>query len=60
MKYQPVECPECLAKVEVPDDVLVGEILECPECGVELEVCKINEGTVEVKVAVFEEEDWGQ
>ena len=60
MKYEPVECPECLAKIEVPDDVLIGEIINCPDCGAELEVCKISGSKVEVKVAVSEEEDWGQ
>ncbi|RLG58760.1 lysine biosynthesis protein LysW [Candidatus Geothermarchaeota archaeon] len=55
-----MECPECLAKIDVPDDVLIGEILECPDCGIELEVCKIEGRKVEVRIAASEEEDWGE
>jgi len=60
LKYDPIECPECLAKIDVPDDVLIGEILECPDCGIELEVCKIEGRKVEVRIAASEEEDWGE
>ena len=31
------ECPECAANVSLPDDAVVGEIVQCAECGVELE-----------------------
>ena len=55
-----IECPECLAEIEVPDDVIVGEVIECPECGAELEVYEIKEGQVKVRVAAAEEEDWGE
>jgi len=55
-----VECPECLAQFEVPDDVIVGEIVECPDCGVELEVYEVGESGVKVRVAAVEEEDWGE
>jgi alpha-aminoadipate carrier protein LysW len=55
-----VECPECLALIEVPDDVVVGEVLDCPECGVELEVYEVGEGGVKVRVSEVLDEDWGE
>lgn len=44
-----VVCPECGAKIEVPSDVLKGEILTCPDCGLELEVKTINSNSVIVE-----------
>lgn len=32
------KCPECGATVDVPEDVMVDEIIECAECAVELQV----------------------
>lgn len=55
-----VLCPECLAEVEVPEDVLVGEVLDCPDCGIELEVCEVSDKGVEVRVAEISGEDWGE
>lgn len=52
------ECPECAAKVALQDDVLSGEIVQCAECGVELEVVK--NGSVTLRPAPAEEEDWGE
>ncbi len=53
-----VECPECAAEVELPDDVVEGEIVQCPECDVELEVTSLTPLTVDL--APEEEEDWGE
>ena len=55
-----VECPECLAGIEVPDDVMVGEILNCPDCGLELEVSSIAGGKIELQKLAIEKEDWGE
>lgn len=60
MSYDPVECPECLAEIEVSSDVVVGEIIECPDCGAELEVYEIDGRKVKVRLASSEEEDWGE
>ncbi|PSQ38204.1 lysine biosynthesis protein LysW [Halobacteriales archaeon SW_5_70_135] len=51
-------CTECDAEVTVPDDPLVGEIVDCTVCGTELE-------TVEVSPPVLQRapelaEDWGE
>ncbi|RLI05108.1 lysine biosynthesis protein LysW [Candidatus Bathyarchaeota archaeon] len=55
-----VTCPECGAEFEVPNDVIVGEVVTCPECGLELEVTKIESGNVEVKPVQVTGEDWGE
>lgn len=53
-----VECPVCRAKINIPSDVLDGEIIECESCGIELEV-KISRNTILLK-PVNVEEDWGE
>ena len=55
-----VKCLECNCEFDVPDDVIVGEIVTCPDCGLELEVTKIEAGLIEVKSAKVEGEDWGE
>ncbi len=51
-------CPECGAKIDLPADVEVGEIVVCPECGAELEVRSLNPLVLELAPEV--EEDWGE
>ena len=53
-------CPECGAEFEVPDDVVIGEIVSCPDCGLELEVTEIAGDQVKVKVLQIAGEDWGE
>jgi alpha-aminoadipate/glutamate carrier protein LysW len=53
-------CPDCDAEIEVPDDVMKGEILSCPSCGLELEVTITTEDCVELKELGIEGEDWGE
>jgi len=55
-----VACPDCLAEIDVPDDVMVGEIVSCPDCGLDLEVKKVEGQTVELQKLAIEKEDWGQ
>ncbi|MFP4322165.1 MAG: lysine biosynthesis protein LysW [Anaerolineales bacterium] len=57
MSYQ-VECPECGAQIELPEDTMQGEIITCPDCGTELEVVSLDPPTVEP--APMEMEDWGE
>jgi len=52
------QCPICDADIELPDDVVEGELLTCPECGSELEVISVD--PPEVAEAPQEEEDWGE
>ncbi|MEM7113756.1 MAG: lysine biosynthesis protein LysW [Chloroflexota bacterium] len=53
-----VECVVCEAPVEMPEDVIVGEVLVCEDCGAELEVTSLAPLTVEEAPEV--EEDWGE
>jgi len=53
-------CPECGAKIDVPNDVLKGEVITCPDCGLELEVKEINSNSVIVEELWIEGEDWGE
>jgi alpha-aminoadipate carrier protein LysW len=53
-------CPDCEAEIEIPDDVMVGEIIECEDCGLELEVETIEGNQVEIQRLSIEKEDWGE
>lgn len=53
------ECPVCAGAVDVPGDVILGELLDCGECGSELEVTRISP-SVEVTEAPMAAEDWGE
>lgn len=55
-----MKCPECEGGINVPDDVVLGEIVSCPDCGQEFEVHGIKGGDVELKPAEVEGEDWGE
>jgi alpha-aminoadipate carrier protein LysW len=54
------KCPDCLAEIEVSDDIMVGEILSCPDCGLELEVVNVEGDSVELQKLAIEKEDWGE
>jgi alpha-aminoadipate carrier protein LysW len=56
------KCPDCDAELQVPCDVLAGEILSCPGCGLELEVKKTTMGgaCVDLQELTIEGEDWGE
>jgi alpha-aminoadipate carrier protein LysW len=51
-------CIECGAALNVPADVMMGEILPCADCGVELEVTHLT--PLAVELAPQEMEDWGE
>ncbi len=55
-----VVCPDCTAEFDVPDDVMVGEIVSCPDCGLDLEVEKVEGSNVEIQKIAIEKEDWGE
>jgi len=60
MNMEPVVCSECGAKIEVPKDVMKGDILTCPDCGLELEVKDVGSGCVAVEELQIKGEDWGE
>jgi alpha-aminoadipate carrier protein LysW len=53
-----VSCPECDAKVTIPEPVRLNEIVECAECRAELEVVSVE--PLLVALAPEAEEDWGE
>jgi len=59
MQNNDLNCPECEARVDVPGDVMQGEILTCNDCGAELEVTEL-EPTVALALAPDVQEDWGE
>ena len=54
------KCEECDAEIEVPQDAIVGEIVQCKECSSEYEVASISGDSVKLKPAEVAEEDWGE
>ncbi|MFH0749166.1 MAG: lysine biosynthesis protein LysW [Candidatus Bathyarchaeota archaeon] len=54
------KCPDCLAEIDIPEDAVVGEIVNCPDCGLELEVESLEKGKVELQKLAIEKEDWGE
>ena len=60
MKKNIMNCPECDATLNVPDDATVGEIVSCPECGADFEISKKEGNNVSIKPAESVGEDWGE
>ncbi|EQB68118.1 MAG: hypothetical protein AMDU1_APLC00004G0060 [Thermoplasmatales archaeon A-plasma] len=54
------ECNVCGGSLQVPDDVIKGEIVSCPDCGVEYEVSEIRDGNPVLRAAEEIREDWGE
>jgi len=54
------KCPDCDAELEVPTDIIQGEILSCPGCGLELEVKEMAGESIGLQELVIEGEDWGE
>jgi len=54
-----LKCPVCGGEVEVPDDVMPGELID-HDCGVTLEVVKKEDGSIELRPFEGVGEDWGE
>jgi len=54
------KCEECDADISIPQDAIVGEIVQCKECSSEYEVTSIGSDSVKLKKAEVAEKDWGQ
>jgi len=52
------KCPVCGEEVDLPDDVMPGEVVE-HDCGAMLEVVKSEDGFT-LKLLEGVEEDWGE
>ena len=55
-----MNCPVCDAKLNIPDDATVGEIVSCPDCGADFEIASKNGSTYQLKQAEKVGEDWGE
>lgn len=55
-----LNCPNCDAELELPEDIMIGEIISCPECGNDYEVYSVNGKEIKIKEAEPVEEDWGE
>lgn len=55
-----VNCAECDATLNVPPDVIRGEIVSCPDCGSSYEVVGLTGGSIQLRPAEVEGEDWGE
>ena len=55
-----MNCPECDAELNIPDDAAVGEIISCSGCGADFEISKKDGSSVEIKQAETVGEDWGE
>lgn len=53
-----VQCPECDASIELPANVVAGEVVGCGDCGVELEI--VSSAPLRVQLAPEVAEDWGE
>ena len=53
-----VACLECEANVEMPNELVIGEIIPCGECACELEVASLE--PLQLELAPEIEEDWGE
>lgn len=51
-------CPECAAELQVPSDVLNGEVVPCEGCDADLEVVETR--PLQLQLAPEIEEDWGE
>ncbi|MCD6225901.1 lysine biosynthesis protein LysW [bacterium] len=43
-----IRCPDCQQQITLPQNVVVGDIIECENCGTELEVVRLNPPEVRI------------
>ena len=43
-----MNCPECDAALNIPEDAAVGEIISCPDCELTMEIAKKDGSNVEL------------
>ncbi|MCP8322727.1 MAG: lysine biosynthesis protein LysW [Candidatus Methylarchaceae archaeon HK02M2] len=54
------KCSECDGEIELPENLIVGEIVTCPDCGLDYEVSEVTSDGVSLKKAEDIGEDWGE
>jgi alpha-aminoadipate carrier protein LysW len=55
-----MNCVDCGASIEIPEDVLQGEILGCGDCGMDYVISIEENGEILLKELMIEGEDWGE
>ena len=55
-----MNCRECDAILNIPEDAAVGEIVSCADCGADYEISKKEGSNIELKEAESVGEDWGE
>lgn len=55
-----IECVDCKALIEVPEDAMAGEIISCLDCGLDYVVEEDESGVLVLKELDIEGEDWGE
>ena len=55
-----IDCTDCGGIIEIPEDVLTGEILSCPDCGLDYVVEEDGTGLLVIKELTIDGEDWGE
>ncbi|OYT25672.1 MAG: lysine biosynthesis protein [Thermoprotei archaeon ex4572_64] len=59
MSSRKFTCDVCGSEIEVPADVMDGELISCPTCGQKYQVV-IQSENVQLKAITVEAEDWGE
>jgi len=55
-----MNCVDCGAGIEIPEDVIQGEIISCPDCGLDFVIVKDESGLLSLQELMIEGEDWGE
>ena len=55
-----LKCLECDADMDIPDDLIDGEIINCSDCGMDFEANIKENQEIELRIAEIEGEDWGE
>ena len=55
-----MQCYGCDTEFEIPNDIVIGEIVTCHGCGLEFEVKQIESDLVTLEELTVEGEDWGE
>ena len=55
-----MNCPECDANLNIPEDAAVGEIVSSADCAADDEIAKKDGSDIELKQSETVGEDWGE
>ena len=53
-------CDDCGAHIDIPEDLLINEIIGCHDCGLDYVVSKNEIGELSLTELIIEGEDWGE